>query len=92
SGWVDNVQVYLLAKEISDKNIGYCYISDIEVGDILNNRHLWNAMVRLINDVEALVKQLYSGKTTYGVRSPYGVGDVLAFNDFISQKVMEANA
>lgn len=92
SGWVDNVPVYLLAKEISDKNIGYCYISDIEVGDILNNRPLWNAMVRLINDDEALVKQLYSGKTTNGVRSPYGVGDVLAFNDFISQKVMEANA
>ncbi len=92
NGMVDDLPVFRLADAVSQSNLGYFYISDIEVGNILNDDEIWEAMRNVFNGKIEIVEEIFNGKTVDAVRTPYGVGDVLSLNDFISQKIMAANA
>jgi Ca2+-binding RTX toxin-like protein len=93
NGNFGNAQAWKIAKGASESSGGsLCYISDIEAGQLLNSDRFKNALLDAVNGDKTLRDNLINGTWKDNVRSPYGTGDVLALNDFVSKNVMEVNA
>ncbi|MEC1641053.1 calcium-binding protein, partial [Schinkia azotoformans] len=93
NGSIGNEPAWRIAQATSQSSGGkLIYISDIEAGKLLNDLDFKEAVVRAVGENGALANNIINGTKENGIRTPYGVGDVLSVNDFVSQQAMKFNA
>jgi len=93
NGTIDDILAWKLAKAVSQgSNNTLIYISDTPAGKLLNDTSFITAVEAALGGDETLTSNIIDGSKVGGVRTPYGVGNVLSVNDFVSEQVMAANA
>ncbi|HEY5756960.1 MAG TPA: hypothetical protein VIU34_14105, partial [Steroidobacter sp.] len=91
NGTTGELPSWQAAKLIAEQSNGkYFYISQTEAGLLLNDDDFRAAVRYAVGDVEG-GDRLIDGEFADGHRtSRYGVGDILAVNDFVSQRLVAA--
>ncbi|WP_162551116.1 calcium-binding protein [Paenibacillus tepidiphilus] len=92
SGTIGDIPAYKIAEWAAKGSDGKLYfINDTQAGALLNNRGFMDALELAAGD-SAVSDALMNGKYVNDVRTPYGTGEVLALNDYVSKNVMLTNA
>ncbi|PYG83915.1 hypothetical protein LY28_03763, partial [Ruminiclostridium sufflavum DSM 19573] len=92
SGQIGDTYAYQLAKASSQSSSGtLCYISDIQAGEILISTEFRISLQRAVGNID-IANNLIDGSKVNGVRTAYGIDNILAYNDFVSKNAMLTNA
>ncbi|PKN89267.1 MAG: hypothetical protein CVU51_01055 [Deltaproteobacteria bacterium HGW-Deltaproteobacteria-1] len=92
NGEMGTNMAWQLAEAASKNSNGdMIYITDTPAGQLMKNGDFADAVTRAVGDPN-LANAILGGADVNGVRSPYGVGDVLSVNDYLSERAMLANA
>jgi hypothetical protein len=93
NGMIGNDSAWQVAEATSNSSNGkLIYITDTPAGQLMNNDYFKLAVREAVGDPNVADAILGGARDANGVRSPYGVGDILSVNDYLSERAMLAKA
>lgn len=94
SGQIGGAKGWHVADRLSaDSNGKLVYISDVDAGKAISSDDCREAVLIAVGNSESVRDAIFDGSiTAEGKRTPYGVGETLSLNDFVSREFMLANS